>query len=201
MPNFKNTQNVPKSSLTELQSGYRQREAAYWITKDAYGRTPLHKAAACGCIDRVPSHSVTVENLLICDNSGCSVLREATLNGHLNQVPNTLLTAATMLATNESGQTMLHFAALVCHLDQVPEGLVSVENLLAEDLYGNTVLHWPLPWAPPEGFLDQFLGLDFGDNAKLREVVGLEWWEKNAALLKQKAELAGIDEAPDIAIF
>jgi len=154
--------------------------------------SPLQVAAQCGHLDKVPADILTLSNLVDANKDGFSSIHWAAIHGSLNQIT-FALNLSTLLIPMSSQWTPLHFAAWNNNLDQIPRALLS-EYLTDPKRTDNSVLDD----AVTNNSIDQLLGFELPESSK--EIVGVEWWEKNQAVLRSRSNLTEQDTF-DIDIF
>jgi len=156
----------------------------------------LHKAVADGYLRDVPKELLTEENLLRCHGvKGRTVIHYAAEYGYLGLIPREILAGA-MSLRDVDGLTVLHLAA-DWKFRGVPAELLTPFNLSAKDNKGITPLHM----VRDNEYLDVLLGLDIGDSVVVREIVGENWWERNQAVLRDKAKVTDPEAFVGVDLF
>jgi len=97
---------------------------------------------------------------------------------------------------NEHGETSIQKAARMGHMDQIPLEFLTEETLTStQNGYNQT----PLDNASDCGNLDQLLGIKF--SSAIIPTVGIEWYEKNEELIRQRDSVAEQVQDQDIEVF
>jgi len=143
--------------------------------------TPLHLATTNGYISQVPRKMLVENVIMLKDKHGQTALHLAAKHGYLNQLPPQILTSQNLGRIDGYETSAIRYAAVNGNIHQIPPSSLSPELLLDESTMERTTLHSIKEY----GYLDQILGVDFGENERAKFIVGEEWWEKNNHILDE----------------